>query len=118
MNSPGEALTTERLRMSWMILFCAGLFEIAWAVGLKFTEGFTRFWPSVGTLVALVISVGLLGLAARALPIGTAYAVWTGIGAVGTVLCGTVIFSEPIPPVRIVCLGFIILGILGLRITS
>ncbi len=70
--------------MSWMILFCAGLFEIAWAVGLKFTEGFTRFWPSVGTLAALVISVGLLGLAARALPIGTAYAVWTGIGAVGT----------------------------------
>lgn len=104
--------------MSWVILIIAALFEIAWAIGLKFTDGFTRLWPSVGTIIALVISVGLLGIAAKSLPIGTAYAVWTGIGAVGTVLCGIAFLGDPATPARLVCVGFIIIGILGLKITS
>lgn len=106
------------MSMSWVLLVIAALFEVVWAVGLKFTEGFTRFWPSVGTLGALVVSVGLLGLAAKSLPIGTAYAVWTGIGAVGTVLCGIAILGEPATPARLVCLGFILVGILGLKVTG
>lgn len=104
--------------MSWIILIIAALFEITWAIGLKFTDGFTRLWPSVGTIIALVISVGLLGIAAKSLPIGTAYAVWTGIGAVGTVLCGIAVLGDPATPVRLVCVGFIIIGILGLKVTS
>ena len=104
--------------MSWVILIIAALFEITWAIGLKFTDGFTRLWPSVGTIVALVISVGLLGIAAKSLPIGTAYAVWTGIGAVGTVLYGIAFLGDPTTPARLVCVGFIIIGILGLKITS
>ncbi|MCO5053098.1 MAG: quaternary ammonium compound efflux SMR transporter SugE [Verrucomicrobiae bacterium] len=104
--------------MSWVILIIAALFEITWAVSLKFTDGFTRLWPSVGTIVALAISVGLLGVATKSLPIGTAYAVWTGIGAVGTVLCGIAFLGDPTTPIRLVCVGFIILGILGLKITS
>lgn len=103
--------------MSWVILVIAALFEISWAIGLKFTDGFTRLWPSVATISALAISVGLLGIAAKSLPIGTAYAVWTGIGAVGTVLCGIAFLGEPASPARLVCLGFIVLGILGLKIT-
>lgn len=104
--------------MSWTILVIAALFEIAWAVGLKSTEGFTRLWPTLGTIAALIISVGLLGLAAKSLPIGTAYAVWTGIGAVGTVLCGIVFWGDPTTPARLLCVGLIIMGILGLKITS
>lgn len=102
--------------MSWVLLVVAGLFEIAWAIGLKLTDGFTRLWPSVGTFAALVISFGLLGIAARSLPIGTAYAVWTGIGAAGTVLCGIVFLGEPATLVRLICVGLIIVGILGLKI--
>lgn len=104
--------------MSWLLLIVAGVFEIAWAVGLKFTDGFTRWWPSVGTLVALLISIGLLGIAAKSLSIGTAYAVWTGIGAVGTVLCGIAFLGDPVTPTRLLCLGLIATGILGLKITS
>ena len=81
--------------MAWVVLVIAGLFEVAWAIGLKYTEGFTRLWPSVGTVAAMVISVVLLGWAMRSLPVGTAYAVWTGIGAVGTVILGIVLFQEP-----------------------
>ena len=103
--------------MSWVILIIAGFFEIAWAIGLKFTDGFTRLWPSVGTVAALIISVGLLGIAAKSLPIGTAYAVWTGIGAVGAVICGIVIFEDPATPARLACVGLIIIGILGLKLT-
>lgn len=103
--------------MSWVLLFIAGLFEVLWAVGLKFTDGFTRPWPTLGTVVALIISVGLLGVAAKSLPIGTAYAVWTGIGAVGTVLCGIALFGDPVTPARLVCVGFIVVGILGLKLT-
>lgn len=104
--------------MPWLMLLVAGLFEIGWAIGLKYTEGFTRFWPSVGTLVAMVASVGLLGLALRTLPVGTAYAVWTGIGAVGTVVFGIVLLGEPVSVARLVCVGLIVAGIVGLKLTA
>ena len=104
--------------MPWIILFIAGLFEVAWAIGLKYTEGFTRLWPSVGTLAAMGVSVVLLGLAMRTLPVGTAYAVWTGIGAVGTVILGIVLFAEPATAARLACVGLIVAGILGLKLTS
>ncbi|MBX9960823.1 MAG: quaternary ammonium compound efflux SMR transporter SugE [Burkholderiaceae bacterium] len=104
--------------MAWMILVVAGLFEIGWAIGLKYTEGFTRLWPSVGTVTAMVLSVGLLGLAMRTLPVGTAYAVWTGIGALGTVILGIVLFGEPATVARLVCVGLILAGIVGLKLTA
>ncbi|HRN08409.1 MAG: quaternary ammonium compound efflux SMR transporter SugE [Ottowia sp.] len=104
--------------MSWLILVIAGLFEIGWAIGLKYTQGFTRLWPTLGTVGAMVISVGLLGVAMRELPVGTAYAVWTGIGAVGTVILGIVLFGDPANAPRLVCVGLIVAGILGLKLTS
>ena len=104
--------------MVWWILVLAGLFEIAWALGLKYTEGFARLWPSVGTAAAMVVSIGLLGLAMRTLPVGTAYAIWTGIGAVGTVALGMLIFGEPATLVRLVCVGLILVGIVGLKLTA
>lgn len=102
--------------MAWVLLFLAGLFEIVWAVGLKYTHGFTRFWPSLGTLAAMVASVVLLGLAMRVLPIGTAYAVWTGIGAIGTVLLGIALFGESASPGRIGSVALIVIGIAGLKL--
>ncbi len=104
--------------MPWVLLFIAGLFEVAWAIGLKYTEGFTRFWPSAATLAAMTLSIVLLGLAMRTLPVGTAYAVWTGIGAVGTVILGIVLFAEPATAARLACVGLIVAGILGLKLTS
>lgn len=104
--------------MSWFVLFVAGLFEVAWAIGLKYTEGFSRLWPSVGTLAAMAISVGLLGVAMRDLPVGTAYAVWTGIGAVGTVLLGMALFGDPVNAARLLCVGLIVAGILGLKLSG
>jgi quaternary ammonium compound-resistance protein SugE len=104
--------------MDWIILFIAGLFETAWAIGLKYTDGFTRLWPSVGTLVAMIISVVLLGYAMKSLPVGTAYAVWTGIGAVGTVILGIVLFSEPVNVGRVLSISLIIAGIIGLKVVS
>lgn len=104
--------------MPWILLFIAGLLEVGWAIGLKYTEGFTRLWPSVGTLVAMTVSVVLLGLAMRTLPVGTAYAVWTGIGAVGTVILGIVLFAEPATAARLGCVGLIVAGIIGLKLTS
>lgn len=104
--------------MSWTILFLAGLFEIAWAVGLKYTDGFTRLWPSVGTLAAMGASFYLLAIAMRTLPLGTAYAVWVGIGAVGTAVLGIVLFAEPANAGRLVSLGLILAGIVGLRLAS
>ena len=104
--------------MPWILLFLAGLFEIGWAVGLKFTEGFTRPWPTVGTVAALIISVILLGLAAKSLPIGTAYAVWTGIGAAGTVVCGILFLGDPATAVRLACVGLILAGVLGLKLAA
>ena len=103
--------------MAWVLLVIAGLFEIGWAIGLKYTDGFTRAWPSVGTGAAMVISVVLLGLAMRSLPVGTAYAVWTGMGAVGTVLLGILLFNEPATAGRIACVVLIVTGILGLKLT-
>lgn len=104
--------------MTWLILLIAGLFEVAWAIGLKYTEGFTRFWPTVGTGISMVVSVVLLGIAMRTLPVGTAYAVWTGIGAVGTVLLGIALFNEPASAVRILCVGLIVGGIIGLKLSA
>lgn len=103
--------------MAWLALFVAGLFEVAWAIGLKYTEGFSRLWPSVGTVAAMVASVLLLGWAMRTLPVGTAYAVWTGIGAVGTVALGIVLFGEPATVARLACIGLILAGIVGLKVT-
>lgn len=104
--------------MAWLLLVVAGLFEIGWAIGLKYTEGFTRLWPSVGTVTAMVLSVGLLGLAMRTLPVGTAYAVWTGIGALGTVILGIVLFGEPATVARLLCVGLILAGIVGLKLSA
>lgn len=104
--------------MNWLILFVAGLFEIGWAVGLKYTEGFTRFWPTVGTVLSMVISLGLLGLAMKSLPVGTAYAVWVGVGAVGTVILGIVLLGESANPLRLFSLLLIIAGIIGLKLAT
>ena len=104
--------------MAWFILVIAGLFEIGWAIGLKYTEGFTRLWPTVGTVLAMIISVALLGWAMRTLPVGTAYAVWTGIGAVGTVILGILLFGDPATAGRLLCVGLILAGIVGLKMTS
>ena len=103
--------------MAWVILVIAGVFEVGWAIGLKYTEGFTRLWPTVGTVAAMTISVVLLGWAMRTLPVGTAYAVWTGIGALGTVILGIVLFGEPATVARLVCVGLILAGIVGLKLT-
>ncbi|HWK70635.1 quaternary ammonium compound efflux SMR transporter SugE [Pollutimonas sp. M17] len=104
--------------MSWLILLVAGLFETGWAIGLKYTEGFTRFWPSAGTLLAMLISVVMLGIAMKQLPVGSAYAVWVGIGAVGTVILGIVLFGDSASLPRLVSVGFIILGIIGLKLAG
>ena len=104
--------------MAWAVLFLAGLFEIAWVIGLKYTAGFTRLWPTVVTAVALVASIGLLGIALRTLPLGTAYAVWTGIGSVGTALLGIVLFREPATALRLLCIALIVAGIVGLKVAS
>ena len=104
--------------MAWLYLFVAGLLEVAWAVGLKYTEGFTRLWPSVWTLAALALSMVLLAAAVRTLPLGTAYAVWTGIGAVGTALLGIILFGESASAARLACIGLILAGLVGLKLTS
>ena len=104
--------------MAWVVLFVAGLLEVAWAVGLKYTEGFTRLWPTVGTVTALIASMALLGVALRTLPLGTAYAVWTGIGTVGTAVLGIVLFREPATAMRLLCIGLIVSGIVGLKLAS
>ena len=104
--------------MPWVILIIAGLFEVGWAIGLKYTEGFTRLWPSIGTATAMLVSVGLLGLAMRDLPVGTAYAVWTGVGAIGTAILGIFLFGDSASAARIACLALIAGGIIGLKIVS
>ena len=104
--------------MNWFVLFVAGLFEIGWAIGLKYTEGFTRLWPTVGTVISMIISLGLLGLALKTLPVGTAYAVWTGVGAVGTAILGMVLFGESTEAPRLVCIGLIVAGIAGLKLVT
>lgn len=102
--------------MSWIILFLAGLLEIGWAIGLKYTEGFTKLWPTVGTVFSLVSSILLLGLALKTLPVGTAYAIWVGIGAVGTALLGILLFGESADVLKLVSLGLIFAGIVGLKL--
>ena len=101
--------------MAWAILFLAGLFEVGWAIGLKYTMGFTRVGPSVATLIAMVASLALLSIAVRTLPIGTAYAMWTGIGTVGAAILGIALFREPATPLRVVCILLIVVGIVGLK---
>jgi quaternary ammonium compound-resistance protein SugE len=104
--------------MAWLVLIVAGLFEIGWAVGLKYTDGFTRLWLTVGTVASMIVSLGLLGLALRTLPLGTAYAIWTGVGTVGTALLGIALFHEAADPVRLVCIGLIVAGIVGLKLAT
>lgn len=104
--------------MAWILLLLAGLFEVAWAIGLKYTEGFTRPWPTALTLAAMAASVLLLGVAMKSLPVGTAYAVWVGVGAVGTALLGIVLFAEPATAGRLVSLGLILAGIVGLKLAT
>ena len=104
--------------MAWVYLFVAGLFEVGWAVGLKYTEGFTRLWPTVFTAVSLIASMALLAAAMRTLQLGTAYAVWTGIGTIGTVLFGMFFLAEPVTALRMLCLSMIVVGIVGLKLVS
>lgn len=104
--------------MSWLILTLAGIFEIGWAIGLKYTDGFTRFWPTLGTILAMVVSLALLGLAMKTLPVGTAYAVWVGVGAIGTAIFGILLFDEPANLSRLLSLGLIVAGIVGLKLST
>jgi quaternary ammonium compound-resistance protein SugE len=104
--------------MAWVYLVLAGLFEIGWAVGLKYSQGFTRFWPSAATVVSMAISLILLGVSLRSLPLGTAYAVWTGVGAAGTVLLGIMLFGESASAARLSCVGLIVAGMVGLKFLS
>lgn len=104
--------------MAWTMLFFAGLFEVGWAIGLKYTDGFTRIVPTVLTVASMVVSLWLLGLALKSLPVGTAYAVWTGIGTVGTALLGIWLLGEPATIARLACIGLIVAGILGLKLVA
>ena len=104
--------------MSWTILFLAGIFEIFWAVGLKYSDGFTKLFPTIFTIVTMIISFYLLSLALKALPIGTAYAVWVGIGTVGTVIAGIMLFGESVTLIRVISILFILIGIVGLKFTT
>jgi quaternary ammonium compound-resistance protein SugE len=104
--------------MPWVLLIVAGLLEVGWAIGLKYTEGFTRLWPSVFTIAAMALSVVLLGIAMKSLPVGTSYAVWVGVGAVGTAILGMLLFEEPATVGRLASLGLILAGIVGLKLAT
>ena len=104
--------------MAWIYLTIAGLFEIGWAIGLKYTKGFSRLWPSVATVAAMIISLGFLGLALKTLPVGTAYAIWTGIGAIGTAALGIYLFGESADAMRLGCIGLIVAGLIGLKLAT
>ena len=104
--------------MAWVVLAVAGLLEIGWAIGLKYSAGFTRLWPTVGTVTAMVLSLSMLGIAINSLPVGTAYAIWTGIGTIGTALLGLVLFGEPATAARLACIGMIAAGIVGLKLVT
>jgi quaternary ammonium compound-resistance protein SugE len=104
--------------MNWVYLFFAGIFEIGWAIGLKYTNGFTRIVPTLLTLASMIVSLGLLGLALKTLPVGTAYAVWTGIGTVGTAILGIYLLGEPATAIRLACIGLIVAGIIGLKLVA
>ena len=102
----------------WAALLAAGLLEVGWALGLKYSDGLTRFWPTAATAAAIALSFAMMAVALRSLPFGTAYAVWTGIGAVGSIIAGMLLYSEPTDPARIVCLTLIIVGMIGLKLGS
>lgn len=104
--------------MAWIILVVAGLFEVGWAIGLKYTQGFTRLWPTVWTVVAMIISLWLLGIAMKSLPVGTAYSIWVGVGAVGTVVLGILLLGGSANAARLVSVAFIIAGIVGLKLAT
>ncbi|BEP38499.1 quaternary ammonium compound efflux SMR transporter SugE (plasmid) [Variovorax sp. V59] len=104
--------------MAWVLLVVAGLLEVGWAIGLKYTDGFTKPWPSIFTVAAMVISVVMLGIAMKSLPVGTSYAVWVGVGAVGTAILGIILFGEPATSGRLISLGLIVAGIVGLKLAS
>jgi quaternary ammonium compound-resistance protein SugE len=104
--------------MAWVILVIAGLFETGWAIGLKYTEGFSRLWPTIWTILAMIVSLWLLGIAMKSLPVGTAYSIWVGVGAVGTVILGIVLLGEPANAGRLISITFIIAGIIGLKLAS
>lgn len=104
--------------MAWVNLFIAGLCEVGWAIGLKYTEGFTRLWPTLGTVAAMAVSLWLLGVAMKSLPVGTAYSAWVGVGAVGTVILGIVLFGEPANPARLISVMLIVAGIIGLKLAT
>ena len=104
--------------MAWVILIVAGLFEVGWAIGLKYTEGFTRLWPTFWTALSMIISLWLLGMAMKSLPVGTAYSIWVGVGAVGTVILGVILLGEPTNAARLVSVGLIIAGIIGLKLAT
>lgn len=114
----GDDPTNKSVRMNWFILVVAGLFEVGWAIGLKYTEGFTRLWPTVGTVLSMFVSLFLLGIAMKSLPVGTAYAVWVGVGAVGTAILGIVLMGEAVNPLRLLSLGLIVAGIIGLKLAT
>jgi quaternary ammonium compound-resistance protein SugE len=104
--------------MAWLILIIAGLFEVGWAIGLKYTDGFSRFWPTVFTGLAMIVSLWLLGIAMKSLPVGTAYSVWVGVGSVGTVVLGIVLFDEPLNAARLISVALIVAGIIGLKLAT
>jgi quaternary ammonium compound-resistance protein SugE len=104
--------------MNWVILVIAGLFEVGWAIGLKYTEGFTKLWPSLGTIASMIVSLWLLGIAMKSLPVGTAYGVWVGIGTIGTVILGIVLLGESASTPRLISVALLIAGIVGLKLTS
>ena len=104
--------------MAWLYLVLAGLCEIGWAVGLKYTEGFSRPLPTILTVISMIVSLGLLGLALRGLPLGTAYAIWTGIGTVGTVIAGAILFGDSVTAIRLACIALIVAGMVGLKLTT
>jgi quaternary ammonium compound-resistance protein SugE len=118
MHCIGHSYEKENAMSAWLALLGAGLLEVGWALGLKYSDGLTRFWPAVATVIAIALSFGLMSLALRSLPFGTAYAVWTGIGAVGSILVGMLLYSEPTDPVRIICLTLIVAGMVGLKLNS
>ena len=104
--------------MAWIILVLAGLFEVGWAIGLKYSEGLTKLWPTIGTVVAMIISLCLLGIAMKSLPVGTAYSVWVGVGSVGTLILGIILFGEPVNAARLISVALIISGIIGLKLAT
>lgn len=104
--------------MAWIVLVVAGLFEVGWAIGLKYTDGFTRLWPTLGTVASMIVSLFLLGLALKTLPVGTAYAIWTGIGTIGTAILGIVLLGESAAAARLACIALIVAGIVGLKLVT